>query len=774
MATLDDISTAGVGQSTARAHYKDHRRPIDERVEDLLGRMTLEEKVAQMICVWHQKDVQVLNSDGKPDVCVVQKHLPSGVGQIARLSDTNGGLTPRQTAEFANEIQRIFVEHTRLGIPVIFHEECLHGLAGRDATSFPQPIGLAATFDPDLVEEIYAGVAADVRSRGAHQALTPVLDVAREPRWGRVEETFGEDPYLVSRMGIAAVRGFQGDASFRDRKHLIATLKHFAAHGQPESGTNCAPVNVSERLLRDTFLYPFREVLTHANAHSVMAAYNEIDGAPSHANPWLLRDVLRTEWGFAGTVVSDYYAITELHQREEATSHGVAGSKAEAALLAVKAGVNMEYPEPDCYPSIAQLVREGALEESTIDELVRPLLYQKFLLGLFEDPFVDPSALDPDRTLAEERSLARRAARETITLLKNEGALLPLDPAKYRTVAVIGPNADRILLGGYSGVPRYTSTVLDAIRDRIGKECTVLHSAGCRITEGGSWNEDAVHLPDPAGEEQRLAEAVSVARKADLVVLVVGDNEQTSREAWNRAHMGDRTSLDLFGRQGDLVKAMVATGKPVAMVLFCGRPHSLTFAHQHVAAIMTCWYLGQEAGHAVADILFGDVNPSGKLPISFPRSVGHVPCYYNHKPSARRGYLFDDSTPLYPFGFGLSYTHFSLANISLAAPCIGTGESTSVTVDVTNTGDREGTEVVQLYIRDVVASVTRPVKELRGFRRVTLGAGETTRVSLPITPDLLGFTTISGEWKVEPGEFRIMVGSSSKDEDQISVALSVR
>ena len=353
--------------------------------------MTLEEKVAQMLCIWGEKKSILFDDDGKLDYDQIAHHLPHGVGQIARLSDTNGGMSPHDMAVLANALQKFFVEHTRLGIPVIFHEECLHGLAAPDATSYPQPIGLAATFNPDLVEEIYASIAEDTRSRGAHQALTPVVDVARDPRWGRVEETFGEDPYLVSRMGIAAVRGFQGDASFKDKNHVIATLKHFAAHGQPESGMNCGPVNVSERLLRDTFLYTFREVLSKANALSVMPSYNEIDGVPSHANTWLLRDVLRDEWGFQGTVVSDYYAITELHVRPEATSHGVAHDKPEAARLAVEAGVNIELPDPDCYPSLVELVRRGVVSESLLDELVAPLLLQKFQLGLFDDPYVDPA-----------------------------------------------------------------------------------------------------------------------------------------------------------------------------------------------------------------------------------------------------------------------------------------------------------------------------------------------------------------------------------------------
>ncbi|HEX7573906.1 MAG TPA: glycoside hydrolase family 3 N-terminal domain-containing protein, partial [Bacteroidota bacterium] len=672
-----------------------------------------------------------------------------------------------------NSLQKFFVEETRLGIPVIFHEECLHGLAANDATSYPQPVGLASTFNPELVEEIYSAIAEDTRSRGAHQALTPVVDVARDPRWGRVEETFGEDPFLVARMGIAAVKGFQGDGSFGDKKRIIATLKHFAAHGQPESGTNCAPVNVSERLLRDTFLYPFKEVITEAGPLSVMASYNEIDGVPSHANTWLLQDVLRDEWGFEGFLVSDYYAVTELHRREEAISHSVAGNKSEAAALAVAAGVNMELPDPDCYPELVRLVREGVVSESSIDRLVGPLLRCKFQIGLFEDPYVDPGLIQSDQKLALERDLALRAARETITLLKNDNDLLPLCLKQNSTIAVIGPNADRVLLGGYSGTPKYSVSVLQGIRERAGNAVNVVYSEGCKITVGGSWNDDVVTLPDPEEDRKAIADAVATARTADVIVLALGGNEQTSREGWSKVHLGDRASLELLGRQNELAKAMVETGKPVVVLLFNGRPNSITYVQEHVPALLECWYLGQETGRAVAEVLFGDVTPGGKLPISIPRSVGHIPCYYNYKPSARRGYLFDDVSSLYPFGYGLSYTTFAFSNMRLEKSVIRSDESTTVLVDVTNTGKRPGDEVVQMYIRDLVSSVTRPVKELRGFKKVHLLSGESTTVALTIAPDQLSFTNIQKEWVVEPGAFEIMVGNSSRDQDLTRVVLNV-
>ncbi len=753
--------------------YKNARQPVKDRVADLLSRMTVEEKIAQMLCIWGQKKSMLFDEEGALSVANLERNLKHGLGQIARLSDSNGGKTPVEMADLANSIQKYFVEETRLGIPVIFHEECLHGLAAGDATSYPQPIGLASTFNPELVEEIYAAIAEDTRGRGAHQALTPVVDVARDPRWGRVEETFGEDPYLVSRMGIAAVRGFQGDGSFKDKKRVIATLKHFAAHGQPESGTNCAPVNVSERILRDTFLYTFREVIAKAGAVSVMASYNEIDGVPSHANSWLLQDVLRKEWGFEGFVVSDYYAVTELHRRDEATSHSVAGDKSEAAELAVAAGVNIEFPDPDCYPGLVRLVQEGSVSESAIDALVGPLLKYKFLMGLFEDPYVDPGLIRNGERLDRERALALRAAHETITLLKNDNNVLPLRPGKNGTIAVIGPNADRLLLGGYSGTPKFYESVLQGIRNRAGGDVRVVHSEGCKITVGGSWTEDRVTAPDPEDDRKSIARAVAVARDADVVVLALGGNEQTSREGWSKVHLGDRASLDLIGMQNDLAKAVVETGKPVVVLLFNGRPNSIGYIQTHVPAILECWYIGQETGRAVADVLFGDMNPGGKLPISIPRSVGHIPCYYNYKPSARRGYLFDDVSSLYPFGFGLSYTTFEFSNIRLEKSVIRSDETTAVLVDVRNTGKRPGDEVVQLYVRDLVASVTRPVKELKGFAKVHLLPGESKTVALTIGPDQLSFTDIHREWVVEGGEFEIMVGNSSRDQDLTKAILSV-
>lgn len=762
--------------------YKDSRLSAKERVADLLPRMTLAEKASQMRAVWQDKNTRLLDAQGNFDLAKARESFKDGhgLGQVGRPSDAGSapptpwdGKNARGQAELTNAIQKFFIEESRLGIPVVFHEECLHGQAAKDGTSFPQPIGLAATFNPALVESLYTMTAEEARVRGTHQALTPVVDVARDPRWGRVEETFGEDPYLITQMGIAAVRGFQGDASFENKSRVMATLKHFVAHGQPEGGQNCAPANVSLRELREVFLPPFKAAVQEAQVVSLMASYNEVDGIPSHANRWLLRDVLRKEWGFEGFIVSDYYSIWELHDRPDTHGHHVAANKSEACELAVKAGVNIELPEPDCYLHIEELVAAGILTESDLDDLVGPMLYWKFKMGLFDDPYVDPDVAEKIVGRAENTALALQAARETMTLLKNDGNVLPLSLDKLKTIAVVGPNANRSLLGGYSGTPARDVSVLDGITARVGGAANVVYAEGCKITIGGSWQQDEVVASDEATDRQLIQEAVAAVQNADVIVLAIGGNEQTSREAWSLKHMGDRTSLDLIGRQNELVAAMLATGKPVVALLFNGRPLAATYVAEHVPAIVECWYLGQETGHAVAEMLFGDMNPGGKLPISVPRSVGHLPVFYNHKPSARRGYLFDDVSPLYAFGYGMSYTTFTTSNARLSKPSIARSDSTSVLVDVSNTGKRRGTETVQMYVRDVASSVTRPVKELKGFAKVDLAPGETRTIELPITPDRLAFHDINMDFVVEAGEFRIMVGTSSRDQDLQTVTLNV-
>lgn len=744
--------------------YKNPSLPVDDRVEDLLSRMTLQEKLAQVICLWQEKS-SFLNEDGSFSKVKADSVLKYGLGQIGRPSE---GRNARQMAEFTNEIQKYLLEETRLGIPVIFHEECLHGHAAPDGTHYPQPIGLAATWDPALIEDIFTATAKEARLRGAAQALTPVVDVARDPRWGRVEETYGEDPFLVSEMGLAAVRGFQGKGPGIDKEHLISTLKHFAAHGQPESGTNIAPVNISERVMRETFFYPFKRSVEEGGVMSIMASYNEIDGVPSHANDWLLNKVLRDDWGFDGVVVSDYYAIKELHTR-----HHVAEDMSNAASLALKSGVDIELPDPEAFPSLEESISNNSLDIAYLDQAVQRILKHKFLAGLFDDPYVDPDLADQVVGSDEHRALALKSAQKTITLLQNRGDVAPVNPKKIKTIAVIGPNADKELLGGYSDKPKQFVTVLQGIKERAGDDVKVLYAEGCRITEAGSWYEDPVEKSDPQEDRRRIREAVAIARKADVVVLAIGGNELTSREAWSETHMGDRTDLQMVGLQNELVDALAKTGKPMIAFLFNGRPLAINNVVEKVPTVFECFYLGQETGYAVADVLFGQVNPGGKLPISFPRSVGHIPAYYNYKPTARRGYLFDEVSPLFAFGYGLSYTSFDISAPRLTSASISKEGTANVSVTLTNTGDRAGDEVVQLYIRDKVSSVTRPIRELKAFQRVTLEPGSSQELQFDITPEMLSFYDINMEYVVEPGEFEIMVGSSSREEDLQSVTLTV-
>ncbi|HYG20610.1 MAG TPA: glycoside hydrolase family 3 N-terminal domain-containing protein [Ohtaekwangia sp.] len=773
LAVLLLLASACSQNASDKPAYKNPELPVEERVSDLLQRMTLKEKVAQMYCAWNTKNTLLLDTAGNFDPEKARLNFKDGLGQVGRPSDTKGGLLPYETALLTNAIQKYFVEETRLGIPVFYHEECLHGHAAKGSTSFPQPIGLAATFNPALIEELFTLVAKEARLRGTHQALSPVVDVARDPRWGRVEETFGEDPYLSGEMGVSAVNGFQGDGTFKHGDRVVATLKHMAGHGWPEGGTNIGPANISERVLREVFFYPFKQVVTRANPGSLMASYNEVDGVPSHANKWMLRDVLRGEMGFKGYVVSDYYAIRELHERSDLFGNFLAANGDEAVKLSIEAGVNIELPEIDCFKNLDSLVTSGYIKESLIDELVGKMLEYKFRMGLFENPYVDPEEARAFVGSEEHRKLAKDAALQTITLLKNDNKTAPIDPSKVKHIAVIGPNANRFLLGGYSGVPVFFTTVYDGIKEKVGDKIKVSYSEGCKITTTSGWSEDKVEVPTPEDDRKQIKEAVALARTADVIVLAIGQNEQVSREAWALNHMGDRTDLDLIGRQNELIDAMVATGKPVVAFVFNGSPLSFNNLVNKVPAVFECWYLGQEMGGAVADVLFGDYNPGGKLPITIPRSVGHVPAFYNHKPAARRGYLFDDATPLYAFGYGISYTTFEISGPTLSNGTIKPDEAVKVTVGVKNTGTVKGDEVVQLYIRDKVSSVTRPVKELKDFKRVTLEPGEQKTIELEITPEKLSFYDINMKFTVEPGEFEIMVGSSSRDEDLKKVTLTV-
>ena len=773
LAALACVATGAAIAAPSRPTYKDPSQPVERRVEDLLGRMTLDEKVAQMLTVWEHKD-RIQAPDGAFSAARAEAAYPNGVGQIARPSDKRGvkvdssaaagatagvaGRNAKETANYTNAAQHWAVEKTRLGIPIIMHEEALHGYVARDATSFPQAIGLASTWDPDLLTEVFAVAAREMRARGATLALAPVVDVARDPRWGRIEETYGEDPYLVGEMGLAAIRGFQGDTLPLGKDKVFVTLKHLTGHGQPESGTNVGPASLGERELRTTFFPPFEKAVQRLPVRSVMASYNEIDGVPSHANRWLLTDLLKKEWGFKGAVVSDYFAIREL-----VTRHKMAANLEEAAVRALNAGVDSETPDGEAYALLPGLVRSGKVPQSEIDSAVRRILRLKFESGLFEHPYVDAAAADQSTATPDALALARQAAREAIVLLKNDRGVLPLDPARIRRLAVLGTHARDTPIGGYSDEPRHVVSVLEGLQNAAKGRFAVDYAEGVRITDKRVWAADEVKLADPDANRRLIADAVETARRADVIVMVLGDNEQTSREAWADTHLGDRSSLDLIGQQNDLAKAVFALDKPTVVVLLNGRPLAVNYLAESAPALLEGWYLGQETGNAVADVLFGDYNPGGKLPVSIARSAGQLPMFYNRKPTARRGYLFDTTQPLYPFGYGLSYTNFNISAPRIARSRIRASESVEVNVDVVNRGKRAGDEVVQLYVRDDAASVTRPLIELKGFRRVTLQPGERQTVTFKLSPDDLALWDIDMKRVVEPGTFTISAGPNSVD-----------
>jgi beta-glucosidase len=656
----------------------------------------------------------------------------------------------------------------------MFHDEGCHGLVKPEATSLPAPLGLACSWDPELTERIYNVVALEMRTRGAQHALAPVVDVARDPRWGRSDETMGEDPYLNSRMGAAMVRGFQGSADGTiDGRHVMATLKHFTGHGTPEGGLNRSPSVSTARTLREVDLVPFAYIVETAHPAAVMASYNEVDGVPSHANRWLLQDVLRREFGFQGLIVSDYEGVRLL-----AEGHHVAASLADAGALALRTGVQIELPEGVCYPLLPSALARGAVTPAQIDDAVRAILTWKFRLGLFEHPYADLSQAKAAAQRPESRALAFQAACESIVLLENRG-ILPLDPGRTKTIAVIGPNAAIARLGSYSGTPSHSVSLLEGIRARAGGQAKVLYAPGCVFVKNdpdnayASWHGDDVTLGSDQENRPLVAEAARIAAQADVVILAIGETEALSREAWKPVHTGDVDTLELRGSQSALAEAIFATGKPVVVYLSNGRPLAIPRLKAKAAAVLEGWYMGEETGTAAARILFGDLSPSGKLTVSFPVSVGQIPVYYSKKPYAGPfPYLFSSNTALWSFGHGLSYTTFRYENPRLRDPVIAPDGSTVASVDVVNTGEREVDEIVQLYIHQDVSSVTRAVKELKGFRRIHLRPGERQTVSFPVGPEALALWGGDQRWRVEPGTFEVILGPSSSEGE--TVTLTVR
>jgi len=736
--------------------YKNPDLSIKDRVENLLNQMTLDEKLSQTFCFHLYDDMM----DGKGNILLedeITDVLPLGVGQLGKPNwafDKDA----KESAEITNRIQRKVIESNSLGIPAIFHEEGLHGLWARGSTVFPQAIGMSCSWDPQLVNQVFKVIAGEIRSRGSHQANTPMLDVCRDPRWGRIEESYGEDPYLTSRFGVAIVMGLQGTEETINKDHIVATVKHFAGYGLTEGGLNKTPLFLSERTMREVVLPPFKAAITEAGALSVMPAYNEIDGIPSHANKWLLKDVLRDEWNFQGYVVSDYGGVMQLNG-----FHPLASNNTDAGKIAMLAGVDMELDNPYCFSTLFESIKESEELQSALDRAVRGILTVKFKLGLFDDPFVDPEFADEFNRSEENIQLSLKVAEESIVLLKNEDNILPLDKSKYKKIAVIGPHANNMHYGGYAHYDTKNGvTFFEGIKQFVGDDSEILYAEGCRIHEGeGYWltsDYDEFEFSDSTENLKRINDAIELAQQCDLIILAVGGTAVTCGE-----FIGYRHSLDLFGQQNNLVESIINTNIPTIVCLVNGRPLTINTIDQHAYAILETWYLGEQAGIALAKTLFGEVNPSGKLTLTFPRSVGHLPVYYSKKSTGIHDYFGEETTPLYPFGYGLSYTEFEYSNLSINKYEIKVDEYVIVSFDLKNTGKFEGEEIVQLYIRDIISSVTRPIKELKGFKKVNLMPGELKNVKLRLSADALKFYNQNMEYVVEPGGFEIMIGASSND-----------
>ena len=739
--------------------YKRSDLPAEIRARDLLSKMTLEEKMMQLGSVW---GYELLDQEGRFSEERANELLRHGIGQITRPGGATN-LEPAEVVKFVNQIQRYLVERTRLGVPAMIHEECLAGYMGLGATNFPQPIAMASTWDPDLVRRVACAIGSDMKKVGAHQGLAPVVDVVRDPRWGRTEESFGESPYLVARMGVAYIEGIQENG-------VVATTKHFVAYGASEGGKNWAPSIVAFRELREVFMLPFEAAVKCANVLSVMNAYSEIDGVPCACSEELLIDVLRKEWGFKGIVVSDYFAVDVLR-----SYHRIAKDKGQAAKLALQAGIDIELPRIDCYYELKKLVEAGELSESALDEAVYRVLLMKFQLGLFEQPYVEACA-----SLPKHDDLALEVARKSIVLLKNDG-ILPLK--KNTKVALVGPNAKSVrnMFGDYSyythiralldtanlGSINAPSFNLKRLEEIVNKELQRVMSVYDALKSEGvdvEWAEGCGVLE---GDESTIREAVNLAEKCDVIVAVMGDRSGLTKDCTS-GESRDSANLRLPGLQERLLLELAKTHKPIVLVLLTGRPYALGSVEDKVNAILEAWLPAEAGGQAIVDVLLGRVNPSGRLPISFPRSAGQIPVFHYVKPSGGRShwhkdYVDEPIEPLYPFGHGLSYTKFEYSNFHIESKRVPTAGEIVLKVDVKNVGDREGEEVVQLYVGREYGSVTRPVKELKGFARVHLEPGQKKTVQFKIHTDVLSYYNRRMELVVEPGVYKFVVGASSAD-----------
>jgi len=763
------VLIAGVCMSTIARYDYPYQNPslsLESRIADLLSRMTLEEKIAQM-SMFKLKD---LESDDNGILTEESMERHFGEGGLGFLK--NAFIRAKDMATSSEVADHYLRTKTRLGIPAIQIAECLHGYMIFGATIFPQAIAQGSTWNPDLIRRMSETIAMEAAMTGVDQALTPLFDLARDPRYGRVEECYGEDPYHVAEMGKAFVIGMQGDPGITKNyipdNHLICTAKHFVGYSTPVAGINLGPNEIGLRSLRGLHLYPFKKAVTEANIYSVMPSYNEVDGIPLHANPFLLRDVLRKEFGFKGYVISDYGAVRMLE-----SLHRVSENKEETALLALKAGVDLEAPRPYAYPELKKLVEEGKIDIELIDEAVKHILTVKFKAGLFDKPYTAPKDIFKLIHTEEAVSLAREIAEEGAVLLKNENNLLPLDISRLKSIAVIGPNADRVQYGDYSCTKDRLSgvTILEGIKNIAGNKLKVNYAEGCGITDR-----------DTTG----FKEAIKCVIQSDIVVLVIGGTSRIISDIGSGKDMPgdypicgegfDRAELTPPGVQAQLIKAICKTGKPVILVMVNGRAYNIAWEKGHIPAILEAWYPGEQGGNAIARILFGEVNPSGKLTVSFPQSVGHVPVFYNYKPSGRgnyhrpgtlnapgRDYVFSSTDPLFPFGFGLSYTQFEYSGLEINQKELSGTDTIKISLKIKNIGEVAGKEVIQVYINDKVSSVTTPVKVLKGFKKVGIAPGETAKVNFSIPCKELGLWDRNMDYVIEPGEFEVMVGASAED-----------
>lgn len=758
--------------------YKDSSLSIDERIEDLLSRMTLKEKVGQLNQKMYGWDAykKTGNDIELTDAFKEQVAFGDGMGALYGLFRSDpwsavtyeNGIPTHENAKIANKIQSYVIENTRLGIPVLLSEECPHGHQALDGTMIPTNIGAGSTWNPKLMEEVYSHVAAEVRSRGAHLGLISTLDILREPRWGRSEECYSEDPFLAARFTEAAVKGLQGDGTNLDKQNkVIAVLKHFAAQGDGEGGHNAGPVNIGERELREIHL-PGMKAGVEAGALGCMAAYNEIDGIPCHANSKLLTDILRDEWGYEGIVMADGVAIDRLRI--------LVGDYEAAAAMALSAGVDLSLWDTS-FTTLENAVEQGKVTEELVDRAVRRVLRIKFLLGLFDQPYTDESLSTHIVGNESFRQINLQVARESAVLLKNDRNILPLSK-NTRKIAVIGPNADQIYnqLGDYTAIQREGKgvTVLEGIRGI--SEGEVVHVKGCSV-RGNSKAE--------------FKKAVAAAEASDVVLMVLGgssmrnfdiefDSNGAAIVSGNPSDMDcgegvDLANLQLGGVQEELVKEIAATGKPIVAILIQGRPHAISNIVDQCEAILCGWYPGEEGGQALAEIIFGEVNPSGKLAVSLPRSSAQLPVYYNQKDQGKiLDYSDESALPLFPFGYGLSYTQFEYSDLQVAQPEISlnqldNGESVEVQVNVRNIGHVAGAEVVQLYVKDIEASVTRRVKELKAFKKIWLEPGQEKKVQLYLSKEELALWNTTMEWVVEPGTMKVIIGSKNSIDTQFTI-----